>query len=83
VVVHGADTERSQVLGRYPSGPEVGDYRLVTVVDARAYLLRNLAELRTEKGQDRIPALEARLGATLARLDALFLGEPTKGAKAR
>jgi hypothetical protein len=82
VVVHRADTERAKVLKRYPSGPEVGDYRLVTSVDARAYLLRNLAELRTDKGEDRIPALEARLGATLARLDALFPKEPTRGDKA-
>jgi hypothetical protein len=80
VVVHRSAAERSQVLTRYPSGTEQGDYRLVTLADARAYLRKNLTDLRADKDEDRIPALEARLGATLAKLDALFPGEPSRDA---
>ena len=74
VVVH-RDVEPSEVARRYPTGPDLGDYRLVPVAKARAYLVARIAELRAGREPDdgrALRDLESRLEGTLARLDRSF-----------
>jgi hypothetical protein len=74
VVVH-RDVDPSEVARRYPTGPDLGDYRLVPLAKARAYLVARIAELRAGREPDDGEAqcaLELRLERTLASLDRFF-----------
>jgi hypothetical protein len=74
VVVH-RDTEPAEVARRYPTGPDFGDYRLVPLAKARAYLVARISELRAGREPDdgrALRDLESRLARTLASLDLSF-----------
>lgn len=67
-VVVFAGVDRAQVSARFVSSAKLGDYRLVALPDALGYLETTLAQLQQGSGADRIPALEATLQTTLAKL---------------
>ena len=76
VVYRGASP--SEVARRYPTGPDLGDYRLVPLEKARAYVVARLAELRAGREPDdgrELRELESRLERTLASLERSFSQE--------
>ncbi len=60
---------------RYPTGEEIGDYRIVPAEDAIAFIRASLRDLRSWRTVDRIPTLERKLEETEARIVAK-LGDP-------
>jgi hypothetical protein len=67
VVVHG-EGQADAAAQRYPTSAATGDYRLVEVGAALAYVERHLTDLRSWPAGERMRSLEAeleRLGATL------------------
>jgi hypothetical protein len=70
VVVHDGASEAA-ARARYPTGPDTGDYRVLDVTAARAYLDANLADLASWPAEDRLPEIEATLRATKERLESV------------
>ncbi len=67
-VVVFAGVDRTQVAARFVSSATLGEYRLIELPAALRYLETTLAELQQGADQDRIPALERVLQATLSKL---------------
>lgn len=70
VVVRGLSI--AEAKAKYPTGPELGDYRIVTVAEALTFVRDALRELEASSPEDRIPTLEAKLRATQRRIEQAF-----------
>lgn len=70
VVTDGISKEAANA--RYVTGPETGDYRVVTKAEALAFLREALRDQRSWSAEDRIPTLEATLAKTEARITSAF-----------
>ncbi|MBX3219111.1 MAG: hypothetical protein KF795_01250 [Labilithrix sp.] len=71
VVVY-AGVDEAAVRARYVTGPETGDYRLVSARAAKSFVAKHLAELESGSPSDRIPELEKTLRGTRERLAKAF-----------
>lgn len=76
VVVYAATTTEEAARRRYPSGPTLGDHRIVGAAAALAFVEDNLRELQGWPAEDRIPTLEQTLAATRDRLRRQFPARP-------
>ena len=72
VVVYGGGMTEAAVRGRYPSGPALGDYRVVRAAEAIGFVREQLRDLEGWAEEDRIWSLEGTLRGTLARLEREF-----------
>jgi hypothetical protein len=72
VVVYGGGMSAATVRRRYPSGPALGDYRVVRAVEAIAFVREQLRDLESWAEEDRILSLEGTLRATRVRLEREF-----------
>lgn len=70
VVIDGITKDAAKA--RYVTGPETGDYRVVTKAEALAFLREALRDQRSWSAEDRIPTLEATLAKTEARITSAF-----------
>lgn len=80
-VVVFAGVERAQVSARYVSTAELGEYRLVALADALHYLETTLADRQHGAVEDRIPALDQVLQATMHKLRRDFAVGDTSSAR--
>jgi hypothetical protein len=72
VVVYGGGMSAAAVRRRYPSGPALGDYRVVRATEAIAFVREQLRDLESWADEDRIVSLEGTLRATRVRLEREF-----------